>query len=224
MSLHFRTMLCCLLFSSPNVFAASDMKPLEKFDIYAAPLVGLTTGTFKADDSVEGTQSSFQLGARAGFKLGPVLLGGEFGAVYSVRDSKGEISDANSEKYASDKGTTLTMAGVNLGWASDRWVLWATYYPVSSLESTVNLSGGGTSKNTYTGYGVSSELTFRVWNRLYLGAMVMQHEFSKYKMEKTNPVDSDLSPTLKVLSYGLSISYIIPFSEFGKLPSIFPKM
>lgn len=206
--------------------SSSSIKPLETFDFYAAPMIGLVSGNYTAGDVDKGSLTGFQYGARLGVKLGTFLLGGEIGSIENIRSSKSSNMKAADEiKYARNKSGPIANLGINLGLDLDRVALWANYYPVSSFNAQYD-NAGTKYDNSYSGSAYSAEINFRVWDRLYLGLAAYQFEYSQYtsKSSASSVVDADLDPKLKTTAYGLTISYLFPFSELKKLPQIFPTM
>lgn len=206
--------------------SAAELKGLPTFDFYAAPLVGVSSGKYEATGKLDGDTMGYHLGARLGVKLGPVLLGGEFNTTKMLRSAGTQPSaQADQIKYTRSEDLTITMVGVNLGLMSDRVVLWGNYYPGTGID--IEFSDVGTKyKNEYKGASSSVDLNFRVWNQLYFGLFASEAEMKKYSTNHSSGqvVDGDLDPTLKIKSYGFTISYLIPFSELGKLSKAFPQL
>ncbi|MBX2993683.1 MAG: hypothetical protein KF681_02645 [Bdellovibrionaceae bacterium] len=209
-----------------SVAFAAEPKGLPTFDFYAAPLVGVSSGKYEATGKVDGDTMGYHLGARVGVKLGPVLLGGEFNTTKMLRSAGTQASaQADQIKYTRSEDMTITMAGLNLGLMTDRVVLWGNYYPASGID--IEFTEAGTKyKNEYKGPSSSVDLNFRIWNQLYFGLFASQSEMKKYSTNHSSGQvkDADLDPSFTVKSYGITISYLIPFSELGKLSKAFPQL
>lgn len=215
--------------ASLSAFSASgDIKPLETFDFYAAPLFGVSSGSFAAGSVDEGTSYGAHYAGRLGFKVGPILLGGEFNMINMTRssDKKNSATTANLIKYSMDNSSgTIRSVGINLGFYTDRIVVWANYYPSTTLETTYTTIKKD-SDNSYNGTAYSVELNVRVWDRIYVGAFGSQTSFSTYSTNHSSGkvTDASLDPGLKYTYYGLTVSYLLPFSELKNISKYFPDL
>lgn len=215
----FHLIITATLLICSSALANKKIKPLETYDIYSSPFVGLSSGTYKAGDIDKGDQTNVHYGVRAGFKVGPILFGAEFSAIETTRSSdQTGISDANLIKYGVDKSGSIASVGVNLGVVTDRVTFMATYFPTSRLEIKNDVPENRYT-NTYDGSGLSAEINFRVWNRLYVGVYGSQSDFSEYSTDHSSGTikDAELNPKLKMMSSGIMISYLVPMSELSKL-------
>ena len=140
------------------------------------------------------------------------------------RSSSSNLSATDQVKYSMKNAQSGGSLGFDLGFYTDRVVIWGTYYPVNGLE-TEGYEGITKYKNTYRGEAYSAEINFRVWNRLYFGIFGLQQEFDNYSSTNTtSPAESQkLDPKVSAVTYGLNISYLLPFSELEKIGSWFPK-
>lgn len=208
----------CLL-PTASAFAAGATKDPAKFDVIVAPYFAPQHGSYAADTIDQGTVDLLQFGARLGFKLGPVLIGGEFGGAYLMANStQSDVTTANQQRYSSNgRGSSLHI-GVDLGLLTDRWALIATYFPSMNYDASSNTTGTNVTAK-YTGVGYSAEIDYRVQNRLYIGLFASSRDFQKITSGALK--DDPLDPTWKSMTYGLTICYLVTFGDFAKIPDAF---
>lgn len=210
------------LLIASNAFAAGDGKSLSTFDVFLAPYFAPQYGSYKAGSVDEGKTGLLQYGARLGFKLGPVLLGGEFGGAYLLNSSsKSGVSSADKDRYGVNSSGSSIHVGVNCGVIRDSWSLIATYFPAVEYDSSTK-ENGPTVKAKYKGKGLGAELDFRMNNRLFLGLYASTREFNSITSGALT--NADLDPKWESLTYGLTLTYLISFSDFGNLPELFKSL
>lgn len=219
--------LCLSLSTSAFAATSSPAKGLSTFDVYAAPLLAPNYGSYKAGSVDKGSSLALQYGARLGFKLGPILLGGEFGGSWLSNSSKQEgMTSADKDKYAINSTGTLTQVGAHLGLKSENWILLGTFYPsisyaVKSSSTTSSGSSGSTAATLpkYDGMGYGLEISRRLTSSLYVGLYGSMREFSK--MTSGSLTNSDLDPNWQSLSYGITLTYMVSLADFASLPQLF---
>lgn len=208
------------IFTAASALGETKAKDPKTFDVYVAPHVGVSAGSYKADDADEGSTLGYDYGARAGFKLGPVLIGGEFASTNATRSSNASgVTTANSTKYAVNTNGTFTGVGFNLGLMSDRWALWLSYFPFTKLEAESRATVPAVNYS-YSGQASGADINFRVYERLYVGLFVLSREFTKYSTPTI--ADTDLDPKLRFTSYGISVSYLVSLSDIDTIAKKMP--
>lgn len=152
---------------------------------------------------------------KIGVKVGPIYLGGESVQVSTSGTSSGTgISSPNRIKYSVlGTGTIMGLGpciGINLG----RLSIWGSLFPVEELKTNPNYFGVSYS-NSYTGTGYTLEANVRVWDRVIVGTYLNRHEFNKYSSDLYGSVvnSAELNPSLSTSTYGVNISYMLPFSD-----------
>ena len=220
----FSNVIIVVVFLTSSVFAA-EIKSLKGFDFYAAPSFGFTSGSYEAGSVDKGDFSAAQYGLRLGFKMGSILLGGGFTMMAPLVSSKGDnLSSADQIKYAMKNSKSGGSLGFDLGYYTDRVVIWGTYYPLHGLDGE-GYEGITKYENKYRGTAFSAEINLRVWKRFYVGVSGLQQEFDEYSTTNTTaPAENEkLNPKISAVTYGVTISYLLPFSELEKVGTWFPK-
>lgn len=207
------------LLGASSAFAANDPKDLSTVDVIVAPYFAPQYGTYKAGSVDNGSLGLLQFGARLGLKLGPVLLGGEFGGAHLLTSSsQANVSTADQQKYTAGGSGSSLHIGINGGLLTDRWAFIATYFPIMTYDASSIVSSTSVSSK-YSGSSYGAEINYRIHNRFYAGLYASTREFKTYTSGALT--DAPLDPKWESLTYGLTLTYLVGLSDFAKLPDLF---
>ncbi len=214
-----------LVFQGPSAFGKGDDKKYQMgiFDIFAAPKIVMGVGEYQVSGVDTGTMGNVLWGGKAGLKLGPILVGGE----YLEGDYSAETSNPSGEgidrfKYAVPNHEKVRTYGLVAGLSLGRLAIWFSSYPYVEMKRSTQV-GDEKFNHTYTGSGSSVELNFRVWNLLYIGGYYQGHKLNEYTSDYVAaPIkDLPLDPNLKTSSWGISLGYLLPFSKIKEMKDLF---
>lgn len=206
-------------FCSPAIAktSSSSGSKMETFDFVFMPKLNIGGGKYKIGDIDEGDYSSAAFGLRAAFKVGPLLVGGEYleGEPWA-RSTKEFVSDADRDTYPQFKGYKAMAWGWSFGLVKDRLILWYNYYGYNKVKDDITVSDL-TYKFHYLGPAHMVELHVRVTNEIYLGVYGRTQKFDKYTTEHpVTPVKNQrLDPALETTEYGITIAALLPTSAMG---------
>ncbi len=194
---------------------ADDKYKLDTVDFFASPKGGVGAGTFSAGEIDHGNFATVSYGGRLGFKVGPLLLGGDYMEGYTTAEaSNAAISDADRRRYPLPDHTSTQSIGASAGINMDRLNFWVTYYPIETMKKTA-IVAGTSFDHTYHGSGLAAEVTIRAWDLVHVGLFYHQIDMKYFSSNHASDLadKAALDPTMQTVVYGISLSYLIPYSR-----------
>jgi len=207
--------LILLAFTLPSLSFSAE-KDLKGFDVFIEPGVSFGFGNYEIENSIdEGSFTAFDLGGRAGLKLGYIYLGFEYRAASPSSSSDRNVSDATRVRYPLMDDGNMLGVGVSLGYQWGIAQIWASVLS-ESLEQDLTLAGVDYT-HEYNGIGYRFEISINAFRNVHLGLFAHQRNFDEYK--STHPTDTtdgfqDLDSAVRAMTYGFTISYFMPLFQF----------
>ncbi len=210
-----------ILFAISNLAYAAGSSEFEMgtFDVFAAPKLNLGSGSYKVGSIDDGHFGLLAYGGKMGVKVGPFLLGAEYlEGNTSAQSSKTTVTDTDRYIAQMPDHEKLTSYGVVAGFTVNRVTVWLSHNPYVGMEKNA-IVGGTAFKHSYFGTGSGVEINVRVWNLVNVGAYYQANSFSKYSSDRVGGLvdKGSLSSNLETSSYGLTLSYLIPYTAIKKL-------